>query len=1272
MTERLSVCLSTFNARGLGDNVKRKSIFNWLHNNHKGIIFLQETHSTSTMEKVWTNQWGNKIVFSHGTNQKGGVAILFSTEMQCEFKECITDEEGRILLLDLTLEGTDLILLNIYSPTKDKPQEQQQFINRVRNILKPYIDRNIILGGDFNICQHPEIDKKGGTVEQQSKFAKEIISFQEEFELVDVWRLRHPTLRRFTRRERSVGGFVQSRLDFWLISKHLEYNILKTDISPGRRSDHSVVSLNLELLDTVKRGKGFWKMNTSLLKDEEYLAHMRDCIQQCKEKYTEEEDKRLVWDLIKSEVRAQTISYSIYKCKQRRELEKELNRRLNEVEKLLTNNVNNDLVEEYSVLVSELDSILLFKTKGAILRSTAKWVEEGEKNSSYFLKLEKRNQKLKTISTLITETGESLRKQEAILKEQQRFYQHLYTARPVIPEELDNLEPQFLNNSSIKKLSELEKHSCDDILTLEECTTALKDLPNGKSPGSDGLPAEFYKIFWPEIKFLVFDTYLYSNQLGEMSIDQRRGVITLIPKPEKDLRYLANWRPISLLNTDYKILAKALANRLQTVLNNIIDTDQSGYIKNRYIGDNIRTIADVIDYCKIFNKPGIIALLDFQKAFDSISWPFIHKTLASFNFGDNFQKWIKLLYSNISSCVTNNGHTTRFFPVERGVRQGCPVSPLLFILVAEMLANKVRSDGNIHGINIDDMVLKISQLADDTTLFVSDADSLKYSFKVLDSFAKISGLVLNRKKTKIFCIGIEKSTLLNMGFEIIENSFSALGVWFSDSLDVMSDLNFNKCLEKLKCQLNIWQQRDLSLKGKITILKTLGISKIIYLSSLLYVPDWFIEKVNNLFTEFLWNGKRAKVKLNTIIGEIAEGGLKMPHVDSMIKSLKLTWLCRYFNDNIMGKWKVLSNKILGVPKDSIASKLDLMFLSQNTTSFYKQILNIWYSIYSMEPTNANNILHEHLFANKFILIGNKPIMTGFDTWKQKDICCIQDLINPQTGCLLSLTELSQKYSFEVNIMQYNSLVSAIPAKWKLAIKDMPKPIQIKTDIIPKETERNIPKLSINEKPVQITAIQNKDLYWLFVKRIFRPPTALSRWLSLHPSLEEVEWSVLFKAPYNIIRSTKYQTLQYKILNRIIACKEKLTIWKIIDSDLCAECAIPDTLEHHFFECHVCYTFWQTFQDWFRNVTGVFLKLDVLNVLLGINNTSNDNTLYLMDYCIIIAKFYIYKQKYLEKSISFFQYLVELKHNLEVEKYLLFIEGKQDIFNSKWSLLYNAM
>ena len=239
-------------------------------------------------------------------------------------------------------------------------------------------------------------------------------------------------------------------------------------------------------------------------------------------------------------------------------------------------------------------------------------------------------------------------------------------------------------------------------------TFLLNEFKTEKSPSTDGLQAEFNKHFWKELHADMLHSFNYAYDSGKLSISQRRGIITFIPKPNKNTTALDNFRPISLLNTDYKILTKVIAKRLEKVLPKIINPDQTGYIKNRYIGENVRLISDIMVYTEENNMPGIALFIDFRKAFDTIEWDFINNCLKRFNFGPDIQNWVKILSNNVSSCVLNNGFASEFFPVERGVRQGCPLSRLLFVIGIEILARAIKNDPAIKGINVGEKEFKVS------------------------------------------------------------------------------------------------------------------------------------------------------------------------------------------------------------------------------------------------------------------------------------------------------------------------------------------------------------------------------------------------------------------------------------------------------------------------------------------------------------------------------------------------------------------------------------
>ena len=312
----------------------------------------------------------------------------------------------------------------------------------------------------------------------------------------------------------------------------------------------------------------------------------------------------------------------------------------------------------------------------------------------------------------------------------------------------------FIQNLEIPRLSNEEQATFEHDLTVQEIKNVLHCFEKNKTPGEDGFTKEFYETFFDLLKQNLLDSYNEAFQKGSLAVCQRRGVISLIPKNDYDLSELTVWRPITLLNVDYKILAKCIAKRIEPFLPKLIHSDQTGFMKDRFIGQNVRLLNDLMEYTDVKKISGIFLFIDFEKAFDSIEWNFIKRSSELFNLGPFLTRWFSILYSNSEAVVMNAGYMKDYFTLSRGVHQECPLIPFLFILSAELLSLKIRQEPNWKGISLPNLQeAKISQFADDTSLISKDTNSLKFSLQIIGSFDSISGLRLNKKKTKAMWIG---------------------------------------------------------------------------------------------------------------------------------------------------------------------------------------------------------------------------------------------------------------------------------------------------------------------------------------------------------------------------------------------------------------------------------------------------------------------------------------------------------------------------------------
>jgi hypothetical protein len=377
-------------------------------------------------------------------------------------------------------------------------------------------------------------------------------------------------------------------------------------------------------------------------------------------------------------------------------------------------------------------------------------------------------------------------------------------------------------------------------------------MKSGKAPGNDGLTVSLYRALWKQLKVPLMEAFEEGILEERLCPSQTQAIIRLIRKKDKDPSLIKNWRPISLMNVDVKLLSAALANRLKPMIPHLVSKEQLGFVQGRLITDGTKLLQYIVEEASKHEKPAIVAAIDFEKAFDSISHSYITSTLAAAGIPDYFIKCFRTLYNNAEASVINNSVTTRYFPVTRSCRQGDPIAPYLFILALDPLIRRIVNDNTITGYKTRDDHIKLSAYADDLTLIVKDNESLEKAMTHIKEFGDVSGLRVNAAKTEVLPLGLAevdanwnpKQTITVTGI-----TYAAL-----EHRDVSDKENFSRPLAKLKSVLNSWKQRQLTLRGRTLVSKAQGISQLMYLSQTLAFPNWVHKEANTAIYGFIWKG----------------------------------------------------------------------------------------------------------------------------------------------------------------------------------------------------------------------------------------------------------------------------------------------------------------------------------------------------------------------------------------------------------------------------------
>lgn len=387
-------------------------------------------------------------------------------------------------------------------------------------------------------------------------------------------------------------------------------------------------------------------------------------------------------------------------------------------------------------------------------------------------------------------------------------------------------------------MSRSEAEGLEIPFTEQEVREAIKECGGSKAPGPDGVNFKFIRRFWHIIREDLMKAVMWFYDKGEISRGCNASFVTLIPKVENPVG-LSEFRPISLIGSYYKVLSKILAKRLKKVIGKLVDEVQNAFIEGRFILDGVLIANETVDFMRNKKEKCLIIKVDFEKAYDSLSWEYLDEVLSQMGFGDKWRKWMRVCLKSASISLLANGSPTEEFKMERGVRQGDPLSPFLFILAAEGLnamIKEAKQSGLFRGVQVGMDRVEVSHLqyADDSIFFGEwDRRNIGNLMIILKSFEAVSGLKINLNKSRFYGLGVRGSEVEVMAkylkCRVGEIPFTYLGLPIGKSMRREGD--WRVVVEKFKKRLSDWKARSMSFGGRLTLIKSvLGSLALYYLS----------------------------------------------------------------------------------------------------------------------------------------------------------------------------------------------------------------------------------------------------------------------------------------------------------------------------------------------------------------------------------------------------------------------------------------------------------
>ena len=715
---------------------KRSTIFKWVKDRHKTIsnkIWLfQETNSPINTRDVmmWEKQWGCKIYLNSSHEQNKGVGIFPHPSLNLEIS---TEHEpvmpqfgvlaGRLIAVTFKIGGEWVTPISVYAPTGSANKARTRFMKAMITATAHLPNR--VYGGDWNYIDNPVLDRSvnnstygtlGGEPWKRNLYLSGI---------VDPYRVIHPEGRAYSHSSPTLSN----RIDRFYVDPDIAGWV--SDVTHHHcplSHDHKLVAMHITTDEMTSRGNDRWFFNNAHLLSPTFIDKINTLIDQYESDHgNKDEIGAAIWldnllAYLKLIIIAHSTEVKSYKDKHLKHLEALHISLANSRDKM--NPPTPLILHQIKVNRLQIESHLRAHTYGAKIRSRSRFSSAFEQPSRSFFQMAKARGRASTIEAVRDDSDPSVPVDDRPVFEDQEgkqdvftsYYKKLFSSKIVDPHEMSETA------ALLSTISPEQAKQCEGKMTAPELYSSLCTFHNNKSPGPDGFGCEFWKAFWPKLASHLMDACNDSYDRTSLSPLMSSGYISLLFKKD-DKKDVKKYRPLTLLSFHYKILTKALTLRLARVITSLCDPSQTGFIAGRYIMENIRLVLDTIDHCEDNMTPAYWIMLDFEKAYDRVSWVYLHACFKMAGFGREFRRWLTTLYPldptdhpnhyleigidldvaityhhNVVRMLVMNGHATDSFSLHCGVAQGCPLSCLIFVLCVEPLHIMIRSEKAIPGL----------------------------------------------------------------------------------------------------------------------------------------------------------------------------------------------------------------------------------------------------------------------------------------------------------------------------------------------------------------------------------------------------------------------------------------------------------------------------------------------------------------------------------------------------------------------------------------------